>query len=87
VDRAENLHKALAAAEEALGNAVERYRVALGCCTECGDFFESGELGVAIIDEVGRIGFEHESCPADSTDYGSSYRNARHIRLHPPPEV
>lgn len=69
------LHAALDAAESALGHAVERYRLALGCCISCGDFFEPGAVGIAMVDEKGRIGFEHQECPEEPTDYGSSYRN------------
>lgn len=75
MDRADELHEALAAAEDALGHAVERYRIALGCCTTCGDFFEPGAIAIAMIDEKGRIGFDHDKCPEEPTDYGSSYRN------------
>ena len=79
--KAERLQASLEAAESALGHAVERYRLALGCCASCGEFFEPGMLGVATVDERGRIGFEHESCPEDPTDYGSSYRNEQQIDL------
>lgn len=75
MDKADKLQRALVAAEEALGRAVERYRLALGCCISCGDFFEPGDLAVAMVDAKGRVEFEHEICPEESEDYGSSYRN------------
>jgi len=81
VGKAEHLHEALEAAEKALGHAVERYRLALGCCTVCGAFFGPGDIGVAMVDEKSRIGFEHETCPEDPLDYGSSYRNDQQIGL------
>ena len=73
--RADDVHDALAAAEKALGHAVERYRLALGCCISCGDYFEPGAIAVAMVDNLGRIGFEHDECPKEPTDYGSVYRN------------
>lgn len=73
--KADDLYKALAAAEAALGHAVERYRLALGCCNACGDFFELGSIAIVVIDEQSRTCFEHETCPAEPVDYGSSYRN------------
>lgn len=81
VGRAGEIHDALEAAEEALGHAVERYRLALGCCLSCGDFFAPGMIAVAMVDEKGRIGFEHDNCPEETTDYGSSYRNEQQIGL------
>lgn len=79
--KAEDLDNALEAAERALGHAVERYRVALGCCTTCGDFFEPGDIAIAMVDDHSRIGFEHDKCPQDPTDYGSTYRNDQQTGL------
>jgi len=63
------------AAEAALGDAVGRYRRALGCCAACGDLFEIGMLAVVLTDEQGRIQFEHDCCPEDAVDVRDSYRN------------
>jgi len=67
------------AAEEALGNAVEKYRQALGCCAVCGDFFEAGDTAVAMFDSESRIQFEHETCPSNAEDYGTVYRNPQQL--------
>jgi hypothetical protein len=75
VGKAKKLRNALAAAEAALGNAVERYRSALGCCSACGEPFDLGELAVAMVDDDGWICFEHESCPYDDFDFLLEYRN------------
>lgn len=79
--RAGDIHEALEAAEAALGHVVERYRLALGCCISCGDFFAPGMIAIAMVDEKSRIAFEHETCPEETTDYGSVYRNEQQIGL------
>ena len=81
MEKVDRLYEALEAAEKALGHAVERYRIALGCCNVCGEFFEPGDVGIAMVDEKSRIGFEHETCPKDPIDYGSSYRNDQQTDL------
>ena len=83
MDKAEALHIALHTAEAALGRAVERYRLALGCCRACGDFFEPGALAVAMVDAKGRTEFEHQFCPDGAEDYGSSYRNEQQTNKLP----
>ena len=75
MDRAEELRNALASAERAFGHVVERYRLALSCCAVCGDFFKIGDVAIVMIDVQNRIAFEHETCPEETEDYGSSYRN------------
>jgi len=87
VSKVKELHDALKAAETALGHAVERYRLALGCCALCGDHFEVGDIAIATIDTKSRTCFEHESCPEDPEDYGSSYRNDQQIDLSGPSSV
>jgi len=76
MNRAQDLHNALEAAESALGGAVECYRLLLGCCASCGDTFELGELAVAMVDEKGHTCFEHELCPDESSDVRGIYREA-----------
>jgi len=75
VGKAEELNFALEAAERSLGRVVERYRLALGCCALCGDFFELGSLAVVAADAANRVCFEHEECPPDPTNYREAYRN------------
>jgi len=87
VGKADKLNAALNAAESALGHAVERYRLALGCCIECGDHFQVGDAAIAMIDLKNRICFEHETCPENPLDYGSSYRNDQQIGLSGPSSV
>ena len=87
MDRVGELRAALNAAEAALGHAVERYRLALGCCSVCGDHFEIGDIAIAVADAKSRITFEHESCPEETEDYGSSYRNDQQIDLSGPSSV
>ena len=70
-----NLHDALAAAERVLGCVVEQYRLALGCCATCGDFFEPGSAAIAMVDTKGRTSFEHDVCPAEAVNVRDSYRN------------
>lgn len=82
--RAQELRSALKASEEALGNVVMRYRLALGCCCTCGDHFVLGEFAVAVVDEEGLIGFEHDQCPEDAEDYRSEYRNPRQLDVGGP---
>jgi hypothetical protein len=87
VSKVKELREALKAAEEALGRVVERYRLALGCCAVCGDHFEMGDIAVASVDARSRICFEHELCPEDPEDYGSSYRNDQQIDRSGPSSV
>jgi len=77
----------LEAAEKALGSAVERYRLALGCCATCGDLFELGDLAVCGVDSKGRIQFEHELCPDDPSNVRDSYRNPQQIAPSGPSTV
>ncbi|MGE3483281.1 MAG: hypothetical protein AB7L09_00775 [Nitrospira sp.] len=79
MDKAQELRNALRAAEEVLGNTVRKYRLALGCCCSCGDYFEIGELVVVVGDEDGMTGFEHDTCPIEAQDYRSSYRNPQQL--------
>ena len=81
MEKVDRLYEALEIAEKALGHAVERYRAALGCCSVCGEFFVPGDVGIAMVDEKNRIGFEHETCPLNPVDYGSSYRNDQQLDL------
>lgn len=69
------LHDALEAAEQALGSVVEQYRLALGCCASCGDFFETGSAAIAMVDTKGRTCFEHIACPEEAINVRDSYRN------------
>jgi len=87
MDRAKLLHEALEAAEQALGNAVERYRLALGCCAACGDLFEYGGLAVCTVDAKGRIQFEHDECPEEPSNVLDSYRNPQQIAPSGPSSV
>lgn len=79
MNQATDLRSALKAIEEALGSAVEKYRLALGCCALCGDFFEVGDIAVAMFDYESRIQFEHETCPEQAEDYGTVYRNPQQL--------
>jgi|3_EtaG_2_1085321.scaffolds.fasta_scaffold15094_4 hypothetical protein len=73
--RAQQLYDALEAAERVLGDAVNQYRLALGCCATCGDFFEIGTLAIVMVDDKGRTCFEHEECPEEPVNFREDYRN------------
>ena len=76
---ADELKSALSAMEEALGDVIRRYRLALGCCCACGDHFEVGALVVTVVDTENHIAFEHEECPEETEDYRSDYRFNRQL--------
>ena len=79
MNRADDLRAAVEKAERSFAAAFEQYRLVLGCCASCGDLFELGMLAVVSVDPKGRVQFEHETCPEDSEDYRSVYRNPQQL--------